>query len=931
MKSKRRWFVGLALALPLAALVTVLLSMQPASADTEGTILTQAYYGAIFDGDGNPVNLGEVEILAHILVEGEEIIGDPVTTSLPEETESGETTVYGSYFDGSIKNLLIEVDDEKVNDSTLTPIYVEGAKATEFRICGGDDNEVPGQDINAGEWKSIDELTWEYGSTQGPTCIDLKAGEPPEQYTLTVSSGVCCTVTVDGAPVADGEFGYSDGTVVNLGVITGACCKFDGWTVDSAPVAGNSITVTMDGDHEAMADCALDKYNLKTSKVDLDGNTITTGTVDLEPSGGKYDCGTTVTATASTDASDGFWVFDHWSGTFGIVPSDTNPITVNMGADKWITATFVEGPRIRSLVITSTECFTVEVYTETGYVGAVAPGGTDEFTITANADVTLTTAVTPGQCCSLNEWQRDDGDVSTEDDYTFIMDADYGVVVDSHGPPFFLAIDVDPAEGGSVTEVPGTEEGYECGDPVTLTAVLEDGWQFAGWLGDDLEGSMNQTETLTMDEDKDVIATFQQKTYTVTFPSSDTIEGGEIEIEPPEGPYTHGTEVTIEAVPDYCYEFMGWTGDLVGYTETVVTLNITGSLDFDVEFQRRTQMLELYADPVEGGSVMVDPPGGSYSCCTWVTLTAQANVTDHYEFVGWTGSIASSDPVTEVHIGEENLVITGVFQLEEIDLSFDANPEGGTVDVEPPDGPYQWGQVVTITANPDEGWQFSGWLTDLVSYTDPIVVITLTEDLDFEAVFEEVPTGPCFTLEPSEAVTTTPLAMHIFELMLTNESCGAGSTFDLDSTKNMWPADPPTSPVHLSMDSTTLDEGMFESIVVTMTVPEKATDWMTGTVVITATTGGTPVTTTLKLWTGGYVDVNDVDGDGNTTEYVGCRFDANFNGLIDGSDIGEVSSKFPQAIASFEMARYNYNHNDVIDGSDIGYVSSQFPNACQAP
>lgn len=194
------------------------------------------------------------------------------------------------------------------------------------------------------------------------------------------------------------------------------------------------------------------------------------------------------------------------------------------------------------------------------------------------------------------------------------------------------------------------------------------------------------------------------------------------------------------------------------------------------------------------------------------------------------------------------------------------------------------------------------------------------------ATFEVIAGEVCFSLTPSEAITTTPLALHIFTLTLTNDSCGDGTTFDLDNTDNVWPAvDPPTSPVHLSLDSTMLNNGVSESIVVTMTVPEKATNWMTGTVVVTATAGTTPVTATLKLWTGG------IEKPGEPGKWIGCRYDANWTGLIDGSDIGEVSSKFPEAVTSFEFAKYNYNHNGVIDGSDIGYVSSQFPNACPAP
>jgi hypothetical protein len=110
-----------------------------------------------------------------------------------------------------------------------------------------------------------------------------------------------------------------------------------------------------------------------------------------------------------------------------------------------------------------------------------------------------------------------------------------------------------------------------------------------------------------------------------------------------------------------------------------------------------------------------------------------------YEFGGWLGDVpdgvvSTTNPIA-IHMDGTDKALTGTFKFRTINLTF-PDPPSGTIDVEPP-GPWEWGDVVTITATPDDGMCFVGWTGDLVSETQPVVVITLTEDLDFDVIFEE--------------------------------------------------------------------------------------------------------------------------------------------------------------------------------------------------
>jgi uncharacterized repeat protein (TIGR02543 family) len=63
-------------------------------------------------------------------------------------------------------------------------------------------------------------------------------------------------------------------------------------------------------------------------------NTSGNGNISINPSGGIYDAGTTVTITANPDAG---WQFAGWSGDLS---GNTNPATITMDSDKTVTATF---------------------------------------------------------------------------------------------------------------------------------------------------------------------------------------------------------------------------------------------------------------------------------------------------------------------------------------------------------------------------------------------------------------------------------------------------------------------------------------------------------------------------------------------------------------------------------------------------------------
>ncbi len=122
-------------------------------------------------------------------------------------------------------------------------------------------------------------------------------------------------------------------------------------------------------------------------------------------------------------------------------------------------------------------------------------------------------------------------------------------------------------EGEGEVNIEPEKEEYEEGEEVTLTAEPEEDWIFQGWTGD-IEGSEEEF-TITMDEDKEVTATFitddpvlHQLKLQKQGEGEVKINGEKIEEWPHEGIHEEDKELTITAEPEENWYFDQWIGDL---------------------------------------------------------------------------------------------------------------------------------------------------------------------------------------------------------------------------------------------------------------------------------------------------------------------------------------------------------------------------------
>jgi hypothetical protein len=176
-----------------------------------------------------------------------------------------------------------------------------------------------------------------------------------------------------------------------------------------------------------------------------------------------------------------------------------------------------------------------------------------------------------------------------------------------------------------------------------------------------------------------------------------------------------------------------------------------------------------------------------------------------------------------------------------------------------------------------------------------------------------------FELMPTTAMTTTPYALHVYELVITNNGGSqdiftmthASSSFDKNGARAAWTI---TYPVTIPVDA-----GLTATLPVSVLVPFDAPNWVTNTATITATSdnSGGQVSSELTTWTGGYFD---------GTSYVRCRYDFDASGIIALADVLEVSDRFGDP-----APLYDFDFSGLIAVADVLEVADRFGDSCPAP
>jgi uncharacterized repeat protein (TIGR02543 family) len=225
-----------------------------------------------------------------------------------------------------------------------------------------------------------------------------------------------------------------------------------------------------------------------------------------------------------------------------------------------------------------------------------------------------------------------------------------------------------------------------------------------------------------------ITATYAINTYALTTISS-PIAGGTIS---GAGTYNYGQTPTVSASANAGYIFTGWSGDLTGNTNPT-TILMNGTKTVTANF---AQIYTLTTHIGTGGSsITLNPPGGTYTSGTSVTVTA--NPSSGYMFGSWTDDLTgTSNPTTITMNSNKN--ITANF-IRTYTLTTTSNPLGaGTFTLNPPGGTYGEGTDVVVTESPTSGHQFLNWSGGLG--TNPQITVHMDANKTVTANFNSTNT-----------------------------------------------------------------------------------------------------------------------------------------------------------------------------------------------
>jgi uncharacterized repeat protein (TIGR02543 family) len=495
---------------------------------------------------------------------------------------------------------------------------------------------------------------------------------------------------------------------------------FNGWYVnlaDPEPVSTEeSYTFNLTADTSYIASYS-EQYTITTSATPEEGGTVS-------PSQ-QVTVGNDATVTATPNEG---YVFDGWYEGEAQVSEDESYTLTAVAADHSLTAQFELGANV---ALTANPTTMESLVTLTG--NGLSQMG--EHTITATLDDAETdNYIFKGWFSALT----DDVPASTSETYTFDLTADVSYIASYQENAFTVTAKSADETQGTVTQT-GTSP-YKLSDSVTVSAVIEKGYSFANWT-DENSAVVSKTADYTFDvtENTTLTANFEAEPAVTIQVQCDYVEGGTVTSDDKDIPetglvITNGESVTLKAEEKKGYEFEGWyeNGKEIEKKDAY-TFTAAKDRTLVAAFSHKGIMALAFPNPLEGGRVYKVYQTSE----TKDEFYLNAVPFTGYEFVGWydIAGIKVCDTPEYDFVAYYSRVLFAKFKLEQVAVNVGITPVGGgTVSGT---GTYDYGTAVTLTATPEEGYIFNGFMdaTGNRLSSDAVYVFTLRAEADLTASF----------------------------------------------------------------------------------------------------------------------------------------------------------------------------------------------------
>jgi hypothetical protein len=213
-----------------------------------------------------------------------------------------------------------------------------------------------------------------------------------------------------------------------------------------------------------------------------------------------------------------------------------------------------------------------------------------------------------------------------------------------------------------------------------------------------------------------------------------------------------GTVLSLVATPDAGYHFAGWTGgpDLiadVSAAATTVTVNRDCAIRANFAEIPETPVIpeyDLTTSSTGGGSVNI-PGEGSFTYDEGTVLDLVAEADSGYMFDHWAGDVTTignlNGASTTITMNDDYSIVANFVEIPRprVTLTVSSTDGGSVTDPGEATFAYDEGTVVDLEAEPDEGYEFIGWIGDLDEIGDvtaAATTITMSGDHSITATFK---------------------------------------------------------------------------------------------------------------------------------------------------------------------------------------------------
>ena len=513
---------------------------------------------------------------------------------------------------------------------------------------------------------------------------------------------------------------------------------------------------------------------------------------------GEYPAGTMVEIYADETGD----AFAYWSAN----PEDT---VIDFPENQDVTITMPSADVVMTANYTAEEEKTPEdgveipveenVYTLTVARGVIADGGEDnpeaagEESAEFEAGSTVMIAANEEEGMTFEKWEADDETLEIADpvaEETMLVMPSRDVVLTAEFVPDEASGDDGGGEkapvenpqytlkvvNGTIGSDGKTEDLFEAGTQVQITAAIPEGSQFDFW-----EPSVNASSLNLAADQPSTTLTMPEEDVTVT--ANFTLAGGGEEEEPVysitvvNGSADHETAKEgdiVKVTADSSGTFAGWTTTPENLLADPKSAQISFTMPAsDVTLSASFEQSYILA--VNSGLAVSGSASGE---TLELTAGAQVQVTadppeEGYEFVEWLpeGDVQISDPSAEViifNMPAENIVLTATYEEIPPEEYLVTVMNGSfLVDGEETDTAIAGTTVTLFADDPDEGMIFKGWQSNDVTVAD-----ASAEETSFTMPEKDVTVTAVYAPIPTYTITTATN-----DIGVAGARSGAGTTF----------------------------------------------------------------------------------------------------------------------------------------------------------